>query len=462
MTTKSKSKQEEALAFLDDLDNIAPPPPEASTGGGAPPAAAAPKPGEGEAEFLAFIDEITQKSAEPVPQVKTRSPAATLSRSGTPTVRKSTERFKLSSQGRATPPAPAAAASEKSSGASEPQEAPQAEGGSGGGWGWGSWNTGSVWNAVQQARHVVEEQAKNLPQNEQARKWGEGVIAYANKANLPVDINKLGAIGADFKRVGLSTLTDILNVVAPPISEHEVIRVWLSHDLRGYDGIQSLVYRALIRILEQVEGGDLIVNSGKEIRPKEHSPDEEGVRDLAVVDGYETALKLSQANLEELIKLSASHEKKTTQSNITVPLTYSDVYLRIQAYTATRHLPTQIIEPDSQATTPSAPPVHQDIHFLLYLSDPSHSLTHTTVTQAVPADWIDLWNGNAEKYEWVEDLMAEALRIGVEVLGQGYVVERMGWTEQNNLKVPEEGHAQQRVSSETSEDAVKVDKEDAA
>ena len=57
-----------------------------------------------------------------------------------------------------------------------------------------------------------------------------------------------GAIGADFKRVGLSTLTDILNVVAPPISEHEVIRVWLSHDLRGYDGIQSLVYRALIRV----------------------------------------------------------------------------------------------------------------------------------------------------------------------------------------------------------------------
>ena len=47
-------------------------------------------------------------------------------------------------------------------------------------------------------------------------------------------------------------------------------------------------------MLEQVEGGDLIVNSGKEIRPKEPSSDEEGVRDLAVVDGYETALKLSQ------------------------------------------------------------------------------------------------------------------------------------------------------------------------
>lgn len=54
--------------------------------------------------------------------------------------------------------------------------------------------------------------------------------------------------GQDFKRVGLSTLTDILNVVAPPISEHEVIQVWLSHDMQGYDGIESLVYRALSRV----------------------------------------------------------------------------------------------------------------------------------------------------------------------------------------------------------------------
>lgn len=55
-------------------------------------------------------------------------------------------------------------------------------------------------------------------------------------------------IGQDFKRVGLSTLTDILNVVAPPISEHEVIQIWLSHDMQGYDGVESLVYRALARV----------------------------------------------------------------------------------------------------------------------------------------------------------------------------------------------------------------------
>lgn len=54
--------------------------------------------------------------------------------------------------------------------------------------------------------------------------------------------------GQDFKRVGLSTLNDLLNVVAPPISEHEVIQVWLSHDMQGYDGIETLVYRSLARV----------------------------------------------------------------------------------------------------------------------------------------------------------------------------------------------------------------------
>ena len=43
--------------------------------------------------------------------------------------------------------------------------------------------------------------------------------------------------------------------------------------------------------MEQVEGGDLVVNRGDESKPKD-SPD--SVRELNVVDGYEAALKLAQ------------------------------------------------------------------------------------------------------------------------------------------------------------------------
>ena len=59
----------------------------------------------------------------------------------------------------------------------------------------------------------------------------------------------------------------------------------------------------------------------------------------------------------------------------------------------------------------------------MYLSDPAHRLAHTTITQVVPSDWLGLW----DEYEWVEDLVAETIRIGAEVLGQEYVVARMGW-----------------------------------
>ena len=56
---------------------------------------------------------------------------------------------------------------------------------------------------------------------------------------------------------------------------------------------------------------------------------------------------------------------------------------------------------------------------------------HTTVTQTVPIKWLPLW----DEYDWVEDLIADTLRVGVEVIGQEYVVARMGWgSKEENLK----------------------------
>lgn len=43
--------------------------------------------------------------------------------------------------------------------------------------------------------------------------------------------------------------------------------------------------------MEQVEGGDLVVNRGDESRPKDIT---EGERELNAVEGYTAALKLAQ------------------------------------------------------------------------------------------------------------------------------------------------------------------------
>lgn len=187
MSSKSKSKQEEALQFLDDLDSLNPPPPPAQ---GAPRAAVKtpgqPPANDEAAEALAFLDEITQKSSEPKRSTSSAHLDKPISRSGTPSLRKSTERVKVGG-GSPAPLLPASSSPALKADASVPSQPPPGE--SSGGWGWGSvWTSASA--AIQQARTVVDEQVKNLPKNEQAKKWSEGMLEYAKN----VQVDKLGTL----------------------------------------------------------------------------------------------------------------------------------------------------------------------------------------------------------------------------------------------------------------------------
>jgi len=179
-STKSKSKQQEALQFLDDLDSLSPAPGVDSTTAAATPPVTA-NPGEA-AEVLAFLDEITQKSSEPTrpaPSLVDRP----LSRSGTPSLRKSTERVKVSGPSSIRGVSPSLSSSSNLASADKDKQAatPDHERKlSGGGWGWGSvWSSAST--ALQQARTVVDEQVKSLP-TQDTKKWREGVLGYARNA----------------------------------------------------------------------------------------------------------------------------------------------------------------------------------------------------------------------------------------------------------------------------------------
>ncbi|EJU00986.1 hypothetical protein DACRYDRAFT_22821 [Dacryopinax primogenitus] len=405
--SKPTSKAEEALQFLDDLDSFTPAAAPATTGGPTEPTTASTLPPPGEAaEVLAFLDEITQKSSE-TPKSTASIIAASTSRppSATPGAAAATPSAANPNRVSPIPSARQQAIEMSAAEASEHHRTPSQTGG----WGWGGvgglWSTAS--SALQQARSVAEEQAKQLQSNEQAKKWTEGVMGYVKNANLD-------KLSQDLRTAGISTFNEILNAVAPPIAEHEVIQVWLSHDMHGYEGVESLVYRSLTKIMEQVEGGDLVVNKGNESKPR-NTPAYEGERDLNAVEGYEQALKLAQANLEDMIK---SHADKPTSSRAVSqhnPTTYSSVFLRIQPYFVDLSL-------DPGATSDNAPRKRQ-LQFLLHLSDPTHTLLHTQITQGVPAEWLMIWDDN----EWVEDMVVEAIRLGIEVIGQEYVVARMGW-----------------------------------
>jgi hypothetical protein len=75
-------------------------------------------------------------------------------------------------------------------------------------------------------------------------------ICHRTNAYLP---------GHDLVSTTTSTLTTILNTVAPPISAHETLELWLAHPMVGYQGVESVVYRAWTRVLEQTESGELVV-----------------------------------------------------------------------------------------------------------------------------------------------------------------------------------------------------------
>ena len=119
------------------------------------------------------------------------------------------------------------------------------------------------------------------------------------------------------------------------------------------------------------------------------------------------------------------------------PTTHSYVYLRVQPFTTTYALPQ--LPPGSEAPATSNPATQSSLQFLIALSDPHHNLIHSTVTQSVPAKWLELW----DEYDWVEDLVVEAIRIGVEVIGQEYIGQRMGW---DGKKAGEKQHAVEQES----------------
>ena len=74
------------------------------------------------------------------------------------------------------------------------------------------------------------------------------------------------------------------------------------------------------------------------------------------------------------------------------------------------------------------------LQFALYLSDPEHQLAYSSVTQAIPASWLDHWDAQ----DWIEDVVVESLRVGVETIGQEYIVARMGWIKESSSDVVEE------------------------
>lgn len=140
----------------------------------------------------------------------------------------------------------------------------------------------------------------------------------------------------------------------------------------------------------------------------------------------------------EIETLVQNNKREDKASDTSSPTTYSNVYIRIQPYYNTYD------EDSSEEESEEETDEDEKLQFLILLHDPEHKLTHTSITQGVSSEWIELW----DKYTWVEDLVADSLRLGVEVLGQEYVVSRMGWAKKDDKEDEEQDNTDNKESKE--------------
>jgi hypothetical protein len=240
--------------------------------------------------------------------------------------------------------------------------------------------------------------------------------------------------------------------------------------------------------MAQVEGGDLLViQRGRESAPRRGSDaggfvagssintgwsdgpwwrqPSDKARNLGAVKGLLEGTKLSRVSAETYATeyfasrggLEEAAKQATHGLSDSNPVRSSDIFLAIQAinHTAPADLFREPSAPqsDSGAVEPETLPENL-ISFAIYLHDPVHGITFSTLTQPIPEKWIS-WldassppsfnpsehspganlpediaeiveNGGVDPREWVAEWVEEVLGLGIGVVAQRYVARRMG------------------------------------
>lgn len=156
---------------------------------------------------------------------------------------------------------------------------------------------------------------------------------------------------------------------------------------------------------------------------------------------------------------SSSASQQPAEPNPDLPVHSTAVYLRIQPVL---HAPPYPSATPSGSKKPNAAASEaggaaddgatKQLSFLLHLHDPSHGLTHTSQSQPIPAAWLAVpWETNG----WVEERLVDALGVAVEVVGEAYVMERMGVV--GGSSTGASGRATPRATGEAEAEPAKVE-----
>ena len=292
--------------------------------------------------------------------------------------------------------------------------------------------------------------------------------------------------GGELRSRAIPTFSTILHTIAPPISSHERLQIHITHDFIGYPSLDPLIYQTFSRVMAQVEGGDLmVIQRGQESSRRRGSDvgftgsgkaswsdgpwwrQSAEQRNLSAVKGMVEGTKLVKVSAESYAGeyfasrggVEEAARKAAEVLNESNPVRRSHIFMAIQAISHSN--PEELFGGSAQAKQETAGVVEPEekpedlISFAIYLHDPIHGITFSTVTQSFPQKWIDwldapsvsatsseaqlavnadlpqeiaeiIASGGVDPREWVSEWVEEVLVLGTGVVAQRYVARRMG------------------------------------
>ena len=283
-------------------------------------------------------------------------------------------------------------------------------------------------------------------------------------------------LGGELRSRALPTFTNIIHTLAPPISSHERLQIHITHDLVGYPSLDPLIYSTFSRVMAQVEGGDLLViqrgqeskrgseegytgssNSGWSDGPWWREATQ--ARNLGVVKGLVEGTKLSKVSAESYATdyfasrggLEEAAKQATEVLSESNSVRSSDIFLAIQPISQANSKElfggSSTEKKEEEGIVEPAGEADDLVCFAIYLHDPVHGITFSSVSQSLPEKWIQwldasasvesgeslpdeiaeiVMSGGVDPREWVAEWVEEVLTLGVGIVAQRYVARRMG------------------------------------
>ncbi|KAG4304170.1 hypothetical protein PORY_002351 [Pneumocystis oryctolagi] len=235
-----------------------------------------------------------------------------------------------------------------------------------------------------------------------------------------MDIDTLGKYGNQFKSNAIhalsSTFNSMLNIVAPPISSHEILEIEIYHNLTFFPKLDKILYSIFDEAVSYIEGKDIIVQKGKK-----DIPETELKKSFHIFEELETAINSAKTCVTPFLDL----KQKKIEFSDSLPVYISQIHISIQAYSFNL----QNISLNDKEKKSSED--EKMLCFVIYLNDPYRKIELNTQSQALPIQWIYQLNNininpklSINNLNLIIEKIERTLQLSIAIIAQSYIEKR--------------------------------------